>query len=1135
MLCPVCGERNPEGARFCLRCGAPLIRSGRRGEERKVVTVVFCDLVGFTARSDRADPEDVRATLVPYHAAIKRSIELFGGTLDTFVGDGVVGVFGAPVSHEDDPERAIRVALRILDEIAASNERVPERPLAVRIGIATGDAMVAVGPGPQKDERVTGDVVAAATHLQALAPVGGIAVDEATRRNARDLFAFEPLPTDGPVPTWRPVELARVVHERPRTPFVGRAEESALLRAAYRRAVAEPSVQLVTITGGPGVGKSRLLLEFADLLETEAELTRWRQGRCLPYGDGVGFWPLSEMVKAEARILESDRADQARAKLERTLGTLSGDPSERDWMLARLAPLAGLGEIGSADRMESYTAWRRFFEGLSARHPLVMVFEDLHWADPALLGFIEHVVDWSIQLPILVLCAARPELYELWPGWGGGKRNSASISLPPLSETETAMLLSGLLDRAVLPAETQRVLLERSGGNPLYAEEFVQMLTDRGILERSGPSTRLAADREISVPETIQAIIAARLDTLPHETKALLQDASLIGKVFWTGAVASVSGIGPDEVRRRLHEAAMLELIRPIRSSSMEGEEEYAFWHILVRDVASAQIPRSERVDKHRALAEWIESTAGERIADRGELLAYHYGQALELARATGVGGDRDELRDRAVRALVLAGARAAHLDAGSAERHFRRAADLLPEGHPDRPRILLHLADAEVSRGSFAASRRTFDLAISGLLAVDDMIGVGEALALKTRALQRLGDMRDSETFLGEAISILEQEPPGPELARAYSRMAGHWLMLGRFERCRDFAERGLELAQRFDLSDEAVRARQNLGAARCQLGDAEGLTDLWAALREGLELGIGVETAVTYANLATQLWLLEGPAIALQVWDSAVEFAEVRGFVTEAMWGKAGQIEVQSDLGRWDEVATIASEIEAWDREEGGGQLRTFAQFRRAAVLSNRGDLAGAVLLEEEFLPRVRILRRAEFLGPALTIGAALELRRGHEGMALDLVEEFLVATSEHLGFRQLYVADAVRVMVACGMTDRADGLIREEPPPRNLRCRLALETARAVVDEAQGRFAEAARAYASVAAAWRSYGSIPEQGLALLGEGRSRQASGEAGATEPLRLARDGFRALGADPWIADVDAILEGAEGAEAATS
>ncbi|HYF11654.1 MAG TPA: adenylate/guanylate cyclase domain-containing protein, partial [Actinomycetota bacterium] len=335
MICPVCGERNPERARFCLRCGAPLSASGRRDEERKLVTVLFCDLVGFTARSDRADPEDVKATLRPYHAAITRVFDGFGATLDKFVGDGVLGIFGAPTAHEDDAERAIRAAFRIQREIAALNEVAPDRPLAVRIGIDTGEAVVAVGPGPQVGERVTGEVLTLAARLQSLAPVGGIAVGEATRRATLDRFRFEPIDSDGPA-AWVPSELSRLVRERPNTPFVGRSEEASLLRATYRRVAGERSVQLVTVIGEPGVGKSRLLQEFAEYLDGQPELIRWRQGRCLPYGDGVGFWPLSEIVKTEAGILESDPPEATQRKLARSVETLIEDPTERDWIVARL-------------------------------------------------------------------------------------------------------------------------------------------------------------------------------------------------------------------------------------------------------------------------------------------------------------------------------------------------------------------------------------------------------------------------------------------------------------------------------------------------------------------------------------------------------------------------------------------------------------------------------------------------------------------------------------------------------------------------------------------------------------------------------------------------------------------------------
>ncbi|HEX6332111.1 MAG TPA: AAA family ATPase [Actinomycetota bacterium] len=1125
MLCPACGERNPDRARFCLRCGKPLEGPVRRHEERKVVTVLFCDLVGFTARSDRADPEDVKATLRPYHAAIKRVLDGFGGTLDKFVGDGVLGVFGAPTGHEDDPERAIRAAFRVQREIEGLNEGRSEAPLAVRIGIDTGEAVALIGPGPQVGERITGDVVAASARLQALAPIGGIAVGEATRRATRDRFSFRPLaPGPGRPPAWEPSDVSRLVRETPHTPFVGRDEESALLRAAFRRCVAEPSVQLVTIIGEPGMGKSRLVTEFAEHLDAQPALIRWRQGRCLPYGEGVGLWPLAEIVKAEAGVLESDSPGEAREKLSRSIDALAEDPSEREWLRSRLGPLVGLGEIGAVgDRAESFTAWRRFLEALAAQHPLVLVIEDLHWADPTVLEFLEHVADQVTDLPVLIVAAARPELHERAPSWGEGKRHAATISLPPLSEPETAMLISGLLDQAVLPAETQRALMERAGGNPLYAEEFVQMLVDRGLLERGERTLRLAGDLPIPVPESIQAIIGARLDALSPETKGLLQDASILGRELWAGAVAAIGGTAPERVRAGLDDAARLELIRPIRPSSIEGEEEYAFWHRLIRDVAYARLPRAERGTKHRAAAAWIAEVAGDRVGDQAEVLAHHYARALELEIATG-GPDVEELRRRTVHHLAEAANRAARVDAESAHRHLVHAIDLLPETDPARHRILLRLGEIETTLGRFSDAGRRFDLAIVGLLADDDQLGVGEALALKTRALHKLGDLRKATQLLEEAIHILEDLPPGPELARAYSRMASHQLALGAFEETRRYAERALELAERFGPEDEVVRARQNLGAARCELGDPGGLADLWSALRHGLDQGGGVEIAVSYTNLALQLWLLDGPAISLQVWDAGAEFASVRGFQHEASWCKCGRLEVLFDLGRWDELVEEANEVEAWDREEGGGQLRTFAELYRGVVLGHRGELQAAVLLEEEVLPRVRILRRTEVLAPALSYAALLEHERGHDAMALDLVREFERETKGYDSYRLQFLPDAARVLVMTGRHDLLETLMLDDDRARNARTRNALATARAIRAEGLGEHEEAAERYAACAEAWLSYGSILERAHTLLGEARCRRALGDPRAGELLAAARELYDSLGAAPMVRRIDVAL-----------
>src|SRR5205809_3972619 len=546
--CPTCGEENPERARFCWSCGAAIAEAPRSGaEERKIVSVLFVDLVGFTAASEKADPEDVRARLRPYHARVKQEIERFGGTVEKFVGDAVMAVFGAPVSREDDAERAVHSALRILDAIVELNEEHPDLELAVRGAVNTGEAMVTLGARPAEGESiVAGDVVNTAARLQQSAPVGGIVVGEATHRTTKDLFEYEqlePVTVKGKtesLPLWHAIAPRRRfgvdVEPIVRTPLIGRDDDLALLQSIYTRTLRDASVQLVTVTGEPGVGKTRLLAEFRKWVDDRPELVFWRQGRSLSYGAGITYWALGEMVKAQAGILESDTPEDAAAKLAVAVQEAAEDPSERDWLNASLAPLVGAGAAPAGERDESFTAWRRFIEGIASEGPLVLVFEDLHWADDALVAFVEHLVDWSTDVPLLVLCSARPELYERHQGWGGGKRNSNTISLSPLGADETARLLAALLQKAVLPAETQRTLLERAGGNPLYAEEFVRMLLDQGALRMHGRAMKLV-DRaeEIQLPDSIQALISARLDTLKPDRKSLLQDSAVVGKVFWSG------------------------------------------------------------------------------------------------------------------------------------------------------------------------------------------------------------------------------------------------------------------------------------------------------------------------------------------------------------------------------------------------------------------------------------------------------------------------------------------------------------------------------------------------------------------------------------------------------------------------
>ena len=543
-----------------------------------------------------------------------------------------MAVFGAPAVHEDDAERAIRAGLRVLEAIEELNAEDDRLALQARVGINTGEAVVVLGARPEEGEGiVTGDVVNTASRLQGAAPVNGVAVSETTFRATERIFDFEELEPVSVKGKAEPLALYRPLRPRARfgsdvirthtTPLVGRELEKPLLIGAYERAMQQRSPQLVTIVGEPGAGKSRLCAELLHHLEDKTALTRWRQGRCLPYGEGIAFWALGEIVKAECGILETDSPEEADAKLDRALP--ENDP-DLAWLKARLTPLVGVGGE-PASQEESFAAWRRVLEGWAEARQTVLVFEDLHWADEALLSFLEHLAEWAQGVPLLVLCTARPELFERHSTFGANAQNAQRIHLAPLTDEETARLISTLLERAVLPAETQQALLERAGGNPLYAEEFVRLVTDRGVSEDSA-----------AVPESLQALIAARLDTLTPDRKSLLQDAAVIGKVFWAGALAEMGDRDQREVEHALHELARKELVRASRSSSMQGDAEYGFWHVLVRDVCYQQIPRADRATRHRLAASWLERKAGDRVEDLADILAHHSLQALELTRAAG-------------------------------------------------------------------------------------------------------------------------------------------------------------------------------------------------------------------------------------------------------------------------------------------------------------------------------------------------------------------------------------------------------------------------------------------------------------------------------------------------------------------
>jgi len=1127
--CPQCGQENPEGFKFCGACAAPLAEAApAEAEERKLVSVLFVDLVGHTAASDRADPEDVRARLRPYHQLLKREIERYGGTVEKFIGDAVMAVFGAPVSHEDDAERAVRSALRIL-------EAVEELELEVRAAIATGEAVVSLQARPEQGEGiVAGDVVNTASRLQQAAPVRGLVVGEVTYRATRDAIEYEelePVTVKGkaePVPIWRALRArARFgvdAEAAPQTPFVGREHDLALLQDAYARAAREQAVQLVTIGGEPGVGKTRLVAEFRTWLDDQPERIRWRQGRCLPYGEGITFWALGEIVKAQAGILESDSPETAANKLETAVRADVEDESEHDWLASRLAPLVGAPtEAGAAEQSESFTAWRRFLERLAAQRPLVLLFEDLHWADTALFDFLDELVDWASGVPTLVLCTARPELYERNPGWGGGKRNSTTASLSPLTTEETARLLSALLSRAVLPAETQAALLERAGGNPLYAEEFVRMLSDQGVLTDQG---ELVGNGEIALPETVHALIAARLDTLAPERKALLHDASVVGKVFWPGAVASIGGTDAVAVRERLRELVRKELVRPARASSVEGEDEFSFWHALVRDVAYGQIPRAARAEKHRAAAEWMEATAGERVADQAELLAYHYGEALGLARAAGRLDEAEQLEERTRHFLLLAGERAQPLDLGQAEMFYRRALELLPGGHPDRARALLKAGEIGQVKGDSAEAERLLEEAIGEFRRQSDVLGVGEATLWLSTSMWFRGDVDQANALLEDAIALLEDEPPSRVLAQALGVHALWLAIAGRSREALAAAEQALPLTEELGSALGLHLALMARGTARCDLGDPGGLDDLHEAARRALDTDAG-RAVVAYVNLAHSLWLIKGPALALESARAGIELGERRGALAPGLWCQAETVWKLFDLGRWDELLEVADEVVEADRARGGSQVEMIALPYRAKVLLLRGDLRAAAPLVEQFLPRAREIGNLQILVPALISAALAEQARGNPGEALARVQEFAEVTRDRAAWtRGVHLPDAFRLLTSAGELELAETL----PPTEtevDTRTKHAVETARAILAEARAEPEQAAELYARAAERWAEYGSVFERAHALFGRGRCLVALGRAEeAEDDLRGAREIFLGLGAAPLVAEIDALLGG---------
>ncbi len=976
MTCPRCGTDNPEGARFCLECGTALSELPRQQrEERKVVSVVFADLVGFTSQAERMDPEEVRAVLQPYHASVRADLERYSGTVEKFIGDAVMALFGAPVAHEDDPERAVRAALAIRETLRGDDR------LHVRIGVTTGEALVALEARPESGEGMAaGDVVNTAARLQGAAPVDGILVDESTYRatsRAIDYGEHPAVVVKGkaePVRVWE-ATAARArfgvdVRQIGQAPLVGRVGELELLGNALARARTEREPQLVTLVGVPGIGKSRIVWELFQQIDAGTELVAWRQGRSLPYAEGITFWALGEIVKAETGILETDLAAEAEVKLSRAVGALAEEAADREWIERHLRPLLGLEaatELHGDHRGEAFAAWRRFIEALADRRPLVLIFEDLHWADDGLLDFVDHLVDWATGVPLLVVATARPELLSRRPGWGGGKQNASTVSLSPLSDSETQSLVGSLVERAVMPVSMREAVLERAQGNPLYAEEFARLLSERGRLDE--------------LPESVQGIIAARLDGLSRDEKELLQDAAVVGKVFWSGAVAEMRGRGRTEVEGHLHGLERKEFVRRERRSSLAGETEYAFRHILVRDVAYGQIPRGERGERHAMAAGWIESLG--RPADHAELLAQHYLSAIELARAAG--RPTESYADRARTTLREAGDRATGLNAfAPAARYYRAALDLTTAGDPDRPMLLFRYGKA--LRASEESGSEILAEAETALRAEGDRETAAEAAVLQGELAWFAGDGERATNHLARAADLVDGLPPSASKAFVLSDLSRFHMLAGRTEQAVAIGGQGLEIAEALGLDEVRAHALNNIGCARWDL-------DGVAALESALEIATAInspEAARVMNNLAGLMEAHGDTKRAWQLWRDGLAWARDLGNVPVGRFISGVIPTIDYAQGHWDEARRQFDQFIV-DAEAGGGHAQEpICRIFRGRIRFARDDIAGALDDAERGLAAARRIGDPQSMIPALGFTAFLQVELGRESEANKSLDE-------------------------------------------------------------------------------------------------------------------------------------------------
>ena len=944
-LCPNCGAANDPGDRFCGECAtalapdaalAPVPARGPVGgqpaplAERRNVSVLFADLVGFTPFAEERDPEDVRATLSRYFELSSEVIGRYGGVVEKFIGDAVMAVWGAPTAHEDDAERAVRAAIELVDAVPALGPGIQ-----ARAAVLAGEAAVTVGATNQG--MVAGDLVNTASRLQAAAPPGTVLVGEAAVRAADRAIVFEPAGEQilkgksVPVPAWRAV---RVVAERGgrnradtlEAPFVGRDDELRLLKELYHSTSRESRSRLVSVIGPAGIGKSRLAWEFLKYLDGLVENVWYHDGRSPAYGDGISFWALGEMIRRRAGLLETDDEATTRTRIAATLAQHVSDADERRWIEPALLALLGF-ETGIGSE-QLFGAWRTFFERLAASAPVVMVFEDFHFADPGLVDFVDHLLEWSRTSPIFVLTLARPEFLERRPDWGAGKRNFVSVHLEPLAEPAMRELLAGLSPG--LPDSAVRSIVARADGIPLYAVETVRMLIADGKLVRDGevyvPTDDLGP---LAVPGTLTALIASRLDGLAPSERAVVQDAAVLGHSFTLAGLAAVSGLDEAALEPHLRALVRREVLRVEADPRSPGRGQHAFVQALIREVAYNTLARADRKARHLAAARYFEALGSDELS--GALAGHYLG-----ARANAPEGpEADALAGQARIALRAAAERAVRLGSHEQAIAFLEQALDVADDPADRQALLLQAGRSATHALRPDAAERFLDdarrlglelgdvdaAAHASALLINTMLsrgGVTEALAVHTASANLLdaadptgrpGQTRGQIALMGavaraytmndqqaEAVAWTERLLPIAERLDLVEEIATGWLarmrsLTGRMREARILVEGALHLATTYGLVDVETRARTILTFIHVADDPGVGLAEARAGLDRAQRLGSRLYALSMVGN---------GVDCAFRVgeWDWAV--ATLRD-VLETELSRAGRLELTSDLVRF------------------------------------------------------------------------------------------------------------------------------------------------------------------------------------------------------------------------------------------